>query len=206
MPVDRSQLNAVGDIVVSDPHALRALADPVTLRLFDLVRRRGPATASELARAIGEDDESVRVRLTAMETANLIDVDHYDHDRWSTPAAGIYFEIPEKGEDAQMAARALSNVMFSEASELPTRWIEDAEQHLTLEWARAAGLFNARIELTPDELRQVQDAIDQLLEPFNTRGADRRPSEAATVRILAFFMPEPAKKPSSPAMRQLHRD
>jgi hypothetical protein len=50
----------------------------------------------------------------------------------------VYFEIPKNGEEAQQAARALSNVMFAEASELPKRWIDDAELKLCVEWSSSA--------------------------------------------------------------------
>lgn len=193
MPVDRSQLNAVGDIVVTEPKALRVLADPVNLHLFDLVRRLGPAGAADLATELGEHEAATHGRLVALESAYLVDLDDADPERvlWSTPASGIYFEIPEDGAEAQEAARALSNVMFAGASELPRRWVEGAEPQLTVEWARAAGLFNARVELSPEEVRGLQDSIERLLEPFTTREAGKRPAGAVPVRLLAFFMPEP---------------
>jgi hypothetical protein len=54
-----------------------------------------------------------------------------------------------------------------------------------------AGLSNARVELTPDELHGIQDGLERLLEPFTTRPAPRTaPADLAPVRILAFFMPE----------------
>lgn len=58
-------------------------------------------------------------------------------------------------------------------------------------WARAAGLFNARVELAPDELRRLQQDLERLVEPFINRPADDRPVDAAPVRITAYFLPEP---------------
>jgi DNA-binding transcriptional ArsR family regulator len=191
MPVDRSQLNEVGDIVVTEAEALRALADPVRLRLFDLVRRLGPATSSQLAAEIGDETGVIDSHLSALASANLIDVERGEPHRWSTPATGIYFEIPERGAEAQRAARALSGVMLAEAAELPKQWIDEIEPNLTVDWARAAGLFNARIDLTADELRGLQGALERLLEPFTTRTVEERPPKTTRVRILSFFMPEP---------------
>jgi hypothetical protein len=42
VPIDPSRLNAVGDLVLTETEELRALAEPVRLDLFDLVRRDGP--------------------------------------------------------------------------------------------------------------------------------------------------------------------
>jgi DNA-binding transcriptional ArsR family regulator len=177
-------LNAVGDIVLTQPHELRALADPARLGLFDLVQRRGPVTVDQL----GDDGDAVRSDLNELEAAGLIEE---SSEGWTTPAKGIYFEIPEHGEEAQRAARDLSGVMLAGAAELPKRWIDDVEPGLDVEWARASGLFNARVDLSPDELRGLQDELERLLEPFTNRDPSERPADAATVRLLTFFLPEP---------------
>ena len=64
------------------------------------------------------------------------------------------------------------------------------EPRLDVTWARAAGLFNARTELTPDELRRLQEDLERLLQPFTSRPAEDRPADAAPVRITAYFLPE----------------
>jgi DNA-binding transcriptional ArsR family regulator len=190
MPVDRSRLNAVGDVVVTEPQALRALADPLSLQLFDLVRRLGPATTAQLAAEIRSEQDAVEPRLSAMAAASLIDVEASEPPRWSTPAKGIFFEIPEHGGEAQQAARELSSLMLAGAAELPKRWVDEIEPTLTVGWARAAGLFNARIDLTAEELRGLQEALERLLEPFTARTVEERPPETTRVRILSFFLPE----------------
>src|SRR5262249_19282763 len=112
-----------------------------------------------------------------------------DGERWLPAAKGIYFEIPDDPE-GQGAARELSNVMLAKYAGLPAAWLREQEPKLELEWARAVGLFNARIELTADELRTVQEELEQLLEPYTARPSDEIPRDAAPVRIMAFFMPE----------------
>jgi hypothetical protein len=59
MPVDPSRLNAAGDLVLTDARELQALADPIRLTLFDLVRREAPVTTAALALRTGEDRGSV---------------------------------------------------------------------------------------------------------------------------------------------------
>jgi hypothetical protein len=82
--------------------------------------------------------------------------------------------------------------MFLRSVDLPRRWVADVEPQLELEWVRAAGLFNARVMVTPDELRSIQEGLERLLEPFTTRTSDDVPAAAARVRILSYFMPEAA--------------
>ncbi len=74
---------------------------------------------------------------------------------------------------------------------LPAEWVRRVEPLLDVTWARAAGLFNARIELAPNEVRRLQEDFERLLEPFTNRPADDRPDDASPVRITAYFLPEP---------------
>ena len=191
MPVDPAPLNSVGDLVLSDARAMRALADPVGLTLFDLVRRDGPVTSNALAHRTDQDRETVDDHLRELESVRFVEktVGEDGEVRWTTEAKGIYFEIPEEPA-RQLAARQLSKVMLAKYAELPASWASSEEPKLDLEWARAAGMFNARLDLTPDELRGIQEGLERLLEPFTKRSTAHTPAGAAPVRILCFFMPE----------------
>ncbi len=188
MPIDPSRLNAVGDVVLTEERELRALADPVRLDLFDLVRRDGPLTVEDACGRLGLDADTASGHLRQLAEAGLIDEDA--GGRWSTEARGIYFEIPDEPR-AQRAARELSNTMVAKYASLPVDWAGEVEPLLDVTWARAAGLFNARVELAPDELRQLQEGLERLLEPFTTRAPADRPDDASPVRVMAFFLPEP---------------
>jgi len=188
VPIDPSRLNAVGDLVLTEVEELRALADPVRLDLFDLVRRDGPLAVEDACSRLGLTADEASSRLRQLGEAGLIDRDAAG--RWSTEARGIYFEIPDEPE-AQLAARELSNTMLVRYGSLPAEWVRRFEPLLDVTWARAAGLFNARIELAPDELGRVQEDLERLLEPFTNRPADDRPADASPVRITAYFLPEP---------------
>jgi len=188
VPIDPSRLNAVGDLVLTEVQELRALADPVRLDLFDLVRREGPLAVEDVCGRLGLAADAASSDLRQLGDAGLIDRDAAG--RWSTEARGIYFEIPDEPE-AQRAARELSNTMLVKYGSLPAEWVRRVEPQLDVTWARAAGLFNARIELAPDELRRLQEDLERLLEPFTNRSADDRPDDASPVRITAYFLPEP---------------
>ena len=191
MPVDPARLNAVGDLVLTDPRELRALADPLRLRLFDLVRREGPVTSETLTQHVDRERARVEESLQELGSVGLVEAATSDGGDvlWTSDVKGIYFEIPDDRE-GQLAARQLSNVMLTTYADLPAAWVRDQEPKLGLEWARAAGLFNARVELTPDELRDIQQELERLLEPFTTRVPEETPQDSATVRILAFFLPQ----------------
>jgi predicted transcriptional regulator len=160
----KPEVNPVGDLVLTDPEAMRAVADPSRLALLDHLRRQGPATVDELSAS--EDD------LRELERFGF--VSQGDGDRWEAVAKGLVFEIPEDSE-GQAAARELANVMILQYADEPRRWVADIEPRLELDWVRAAGLFNARVALTPDELRGLQQDLERLLEPFLTREPDDLP-------------------------------
>jgi DNA-binding transcriptional ArsR family regulator len=176
---DLPRVNEVGDLVLTDPRTLRALADPERLALFDRIRREGPDTAAELAARDAQLEELAELGLVARN----------DDGRWQAIGKGFVFEVPEEA-DGQAAARQLSNTMMRSYVDLPERWIAEEEPRLELEWARAAGLFNARVQLTPDELEALQEGLERLLEPLITRAQDGVPNGARPARILAFFLPE----------------
>jgi DNA-binding MarR family transcriptional regulator len=191
MPADPAPLNSVGDLVLSDARAMRALTDPLRLTLFDLVRREGPITSKALAQRTDEEKATVDDHLRELESVGFVEKTAGEDGevRWTTEAKGIYFEIPDEPA-GQLAARQLGKTMMTKYAELPASWAGREEAKLDLEWARAAGMFNARVELTPDELRRIQDGLERLLEPFTTRTPAERPHGVVPVRLLCFFMPE----------------
>jgi hypothetical protein len=174
------ELNAVGDLVLTEPEAMRALAHPARLALLDRLRREGPATAAELA------IPGVQADLEALELHNFVE---REGERWQAVGKGVFFEIPDEA-DGQAAARRLSSVMLLHYLDLPRRWVDEQEPGLDVEWARAAGLFNARLTLTADELRSMQEALERMLEPYLTRAPADTPTDAGPVRILGYFLPE----------------
>jgi DNA-binding transcriptional ArsR family regulator len=176
-------VNAVGDLVLTDPRAMQILAEPSSLALHDQLRRHGPARIEELAR-FGEP-EAIEKQLRELEEVGL--VERPDQATWAAVGKGFVFEIPDDPA-GQEAARALSRTMLLQYAGLPKEWTEKVEPQLELEWARAAGLLNARLLVTPDELREIQEEFERAIEPFLTRA--KVPDEAATVRLLSYFMPE----------------
>jgi DNA-binding transcriptional ArsR family regulator len=186
-----AELNAVGDVVLTDARAMRALADASRLALHDVLRRSGPATVGDLAELMGSHPREISQDLAALEEVGLVEqrtpAAGSAQATWAAIGRGVFFEIPDDDE-GQSAARQLSNAMLLQYVELPRSWVRDHEPHLTLSWARAAGLLNVRLLLTPDELRALQSTLEDVLEPYLTRPAP--PPDASHVRILGYFMPE----------------
>ena len=179
-------VNAVGDLVLTEPRAMLALAAPGRLRIFDTLRREGPLSPAALSAALDEAAPAVEAALEEFEACGLA---FAEDGEWRAAGRGFVFELPDDAE-GQEAGRRLANAVLQQNLDLPRRWLEDDEPRLPVDWLRASGALNARMALTPDELREFQAGIELLIEPYASRTAADIPEGAATVRILAYFMPE----------------
>ena len=179
----RPDINAVGDLVLTEPRAMLALATPARLRTFDTLRRDGPLSLAALTAALDEDASTVEAALEEFEACGLAVA---EGGEWRARGRGFVFELPDDPE-GQQAARQLANSVLRQNLDLPRRWLDDHEPRLAIDWLRASGAFNARIALMPDELRELQAGLERLIEPYATRNA---PDGASSVRIVAYFMPE----------------
>jgi hypothetical protein len=179
-------VNSVGDLVLTEPRALMALATPSRLRLFDQLRRDGPVSAGSLSDTLDEDESSVQAALEDFAACGLAS---NEAGNWRAAGSGFVFEIPEDPE-GQVAGRRLANAAVRYHADLPRRWLEDEEPRLSLEWLRAAGVFHSRVVLTPEELRDVQAGLERVIAPYAGRGFAAAPEGAAPVRVLGYFMPE----------------
>jgi len=172
-------------MVLTEAAAMRALADPVRLALMDRLTRRGTATTAELAAHAGIEAEAASGHVEKLVEVGLV---LPDGDGWRALGRGIYFEVPESGtEEVQVAARELANAMLLRNERLPRDWVEGTEPRLELEWVRAAGLFNAGLSVTADELNTIQADLETLLTPYLNRTDP--PADSRRVRILAYFLP-----------------
>ena len=69
MPADRTPLEPA--VQVTDVRALRALAHPLRTRLLGQLRFHGPATASQLGRAVGESSGATSYHLRQLEACGF---------------------------------------------------------------------------------------------------------------------------------------
>lgn len=179
------EVNDVGDMVLTEAAAMRALADPVRLKLMDRLTRHGTASIGDLAEHLGIDAASAKDHVDELVRVGLVVP---DGQGWRALGRGIFFEVPESGpEDAQVAARQLAGAMLLSYERTPRDWVENTEPRLELDWARAAGLFNAGMTITAAELDQIQADLEIMLKPYLNR--TEPPSDARRVRMLAYFLP-----------------
>jgi DNA-binding Lrp family transcriptional regulator len=188
-----SLTNPFGDFEVTDPQAMRALAHPVRLRALSHLQRHGPATATQLAEIVDASPSVTSWHLRHLAKFGLVkDWDGGTDARerwWQSVARGFRFDLPAGAEGAA-AFRQLSGQLFDTALSQARRWITEVEPQIEPDWLAHSGVSNTRLVVTPDELTQIEQGIDELLGPFVTRASVEDTTEARGVRLLRFFMPE----------------
>ncbi|MBC9726568.1 helix-turn-helix transcriptional regulator [Streptomyces sp. TRM68367] len=188
-------VNRLGDMEITDPKAMRALAHPVRLAVLERLQRHGPATASQLSPHVGATPSVTSWHLRHLAGFGLVRDAEGAADRrerrWEAVARGFRFHAPADAEGTA-AARALSWEMFARAAELPERWATDTDTEPGLEpaWRRLAGLANTRIVVTAEELAAIEDAMEAVLAPYVMRDPAQRPPGSRGVRLLRYALPE----------------
>jgi len=187
-----SLTNPFGDVQVTDPHAMRALAHPTRLAILTYLQRTGPATATVLSPHVGATPSVTSWHLRHLASFGLVvdaDPSEVPGDRrqrwWKAMARGFSFE-PGTSEES----RLLGHQMAAVAQEQVSEWINRVEPTLEPEWLRVAGLSNTSVPLTPAELETLARQIDELIAPYVRRAEAEAPPEARVVRILRHYLPE----------------
>ncbi|MFJ8861413.1 ArsR/SmtB family transcription factor [Streptomyces sp. NPDC102451] len=192
--------NRLGDIEISDPQAMRALAHPVRLAILDRLRQHGPATATELAPDVGATPSVTSWHLRHLAGFGLVRDSEPGPDRrrrrWEAVARGFRFATPQDpaDEEGRSAARVLSEQMFLRHADLPGRWAEEVEPGLEPEWRRLAGLASTRLVVSAEELAAIEDGIERVLAPYVTRDPAERPADGRGVQLMRYVLPEGAEE------------
>jgi DNA-binding transcriptional ArsR family regulator len=184
--------NPHGDLVISDPEVLRAVARPEAYAVLTRLQRHGPASAAELATHVEVAEAVIREHLEVLADHGVVrpaQQDDRPDDSWEAVATGLLVELPDDAE-GRAAARLLTTRMFLEAADLPAPWWTDDEPRLPLDWRQVAGLINARLWMTTEEVQSLNDAIEELTAPYANRAEGDRPDGARRVRIQCYLMPE----------------
>jgi DNA-binding transcriptional ArsR family regulator len=189
-----SLTNRYGDLEISDPQALRALAHPTRLAILERLQRHGPSTASRLAPHVGATPSVVSWHLRHLAGFGLVkDWDGAGSKRergWQAAARGYRFVSREGDTEAHEAARQLEVELFAAAAEVPMRWLEQHEPQLPKRWRQLSGLANTGIRLTAEELVALEDGIEQLIAHFVNRPEADAPEGARNVRLLRYTLAE----------------
>ena len=174
---------------VEDAKVLRAMAHPLRLRLIGLLRKDGPATASELARRLDESSGLTSYHLRQLERFGFVE-DDVERSKgrkryWRAREEGMEWSIDTDDPGLIEANRALGAELIAEYSRWLSRWYAETPDW-DRRWRAAAEGLDQWFELTPDELRSLADDVRAVLARYENRRTRRDDTERSVVLFHAF--------------------
>jgi DNA-binding transcriptional ArsR family regulator len=186
---------------VLDASALRALAHPLRIRIFDILSQYGPQTASTLAELTGESSGSTSYHLRALARHDLIrEVEGRGTARerwWERPTGSVSFGDTEiqRTPAGRAASQAVVTEFLTQRHQQVLDYVMHADPEDT-EWAEAATLSSASTRLTLDQMRtlsaRIQELIDEYMEAY--RDQEGEGVRLVAIRADAFPLPEEARR------------
>ncbi len=171
--------------------ALKAFAHPLRMSLYAELQRRGPATASQLARALDESSGQTSYHLRQLERHGFVEDDpgHAGgRERWWRP---VGFRLTDPGllhdPATEPMVGAVIGQVIAERTATLTSWLE----HLDGEIGDGMGqLSTSTIELTTEEAEALTSELLELIERHSAAAKKReRPSDARRYRVYLDVIP-----------------
>ena len=178
---------------LTDPKAMRAMAHPVRLALLEALGHHGPMTATQAAEKVGESPSNCSFHLRQLAKYGFVEEAEGGTGRqrpWRTVNTGMRFTDVQEDPEAARAAGVLARVVQE-------RWLERArvglaQRHLLPEeWRRVTGSDQMTLYVTPEEMKELNDDMLQVLFRYRDRIADRskRPEGSRPVELVSFYYP-----------------
>lgn len=174
------------------PDQLKALTHPIRVHMLRELRTNGPATATLLAKRLGESSGVTSYHLRQLERAGFVeDVPESGNgrERWWRPAfTGQYVATERWMDDPEQAAilSVYQSAVLDVHTRATTEWVSTQSDWPT-EWVEASALNDYRLHLTAPRLRELVDAMDALVREYGTVPEAGTPlAEGEEQVVLAF--------------------
>lgn len=182
-------------VQLTDPRALRALAHPTRLDLMGLLRRGGPLTATQAGEQIGESAASCSFHLRQLAKYGLVEEAGGGRGRerpWRATAISTEWAARGEDEETDAAGAMLSRVVVERYFQAAIDWL-DRRGSEDPEWIEAGAITDALVYMTPAELREVDEKIRAVVEPYLQRLEAKEPpvADARPVNLIALGFPLP---------------
>ena len=172
---------------------LRALAHPLRLRLLEVLRE-GPATASQLGRALGESSGATSYHLRVLAAVGMVEEEverGNARERWwrRPDEIVVVTGVPGTGDEEYEAALAQLKAVFLERDEQAMERYLALREHLGEGGDEATYIGNWRVQATPEEISELGAAILRLVDALR-RPPEERPAGAMPFHITYRALPQ----------------
>jgi DNA-binding transcriptional ArsR family regulator len=186
-----------GDLVLSDPKAIRALAHPARLAVLEVLLQGRELTATQCAQIAGLSPSAMSYHLRAMERWGLV-------ERAATAPSGRERPWRGKGTGLRVESAAPAATVAAEQALLVT--VLDADRRAALDfvagqadesegWRDAMSVARTNLRLTLEEARELQHELAAVLERYRGRRGDSghdsgdRPPGTRRVQVSCLVVP-----------------
>ena len=183
-------------VLALDASGLRVLGHPVRGRLVGLLRKHGPATATQLAARLGLNSGATSYHLRQLASAGLIEDDPERgnaRERWwrSVYRAQSFSDKELIGREPETAVRYLQTVATGYAS-LTQQALNEFET-MPGAWRELLDLSDWPLRLTPAEAAGLRAELAALLGRYrrDEAGEAGAPAGAERVVVITQVLPEP---------------
>ena len=182
---------------VLDTGALRALAHPLRVRIYDMLSQYGPQTASSLAEKLGESSGSTSYHLRALAKHDLIrEIDDRGTGRerwWERPVGGISFANADamKTPAGRAATQIVMTEFFRNRNEQLLRFVNDGIQSAGTQWETGTLISTATARLTPQQSKELSTKIMALIDDAVDTYRNQTGENVRPVSIRADLFPLP---------------
>lgn len=182
---------------VLDTGALRALAHPLRVRIYDILSQYGPQTASSLAERLGESSGSTSYHLRALAKHDLIreaaDRGTARERWWERPVGGISFNNPDAMTTpaGRAATQLVMNEFLRNRNDQLLEFVGRGIAGESEAWQEGTLVSTATTRLTPEQSKEltlkIMAVIDEAVDTYrNQTGENVRP---VTIRADLFPLP-----------------
>lgn len=179
--------------VLLDAKGLRALAHPVRVQVLGLLRRHGPATATQLADRLGLNSGATSYHLRQLAAAGFVAEDEgrgNARERWWCAVHELTrFDSADLAEREPEAAMTYLQSVHS-AYTLRTQQALNGLLTLPRPWREAFDMSDAALRLTPAQAREMRDEIWSVIARYRRAPGDEEPEGAEQVWVNVHVLPD----------------
>ena len=174
-----------------DSRRIRGLAHPLRVRILDLLRRKGPATATHLAERLDQSTGATSYHLRQLATYGFVVEDTErgtTRERWWKAAHQMTTLNRESGVDLADAEPYLHAVADSHAMKT-RRFLADLPT-MPEEWQHSFAINHRALRLTPDETRRLIAELNGVMERYRLENTADAPADARPVAGIFHVLPQ----------------
>jgi predicted ArsR family transcriptional regulator len=191
--MDEEQVTGRSITRLDNATALRAYAHPVRMKLILALRTRGPLTATQAGRLLGESSGTCSFHLRQLAKYGLVEETGEGTGRekpWRATTTSTGWDEVQQTPEAAAAAGLLSEVLAESYFAALMRWLE-VRSGESEEWQRAAFIGDRFLWVTADELAQIGRELSAVVDRYFERqvNPELRPPGARLATYLHLGFP-----------------